>query len=203
MCASGANIGGDGGAGSRRTEYLAGGVEAPAGEATDARAGGFVLTAGARRATVDARLAARLSEHQSEGLWWLYEAFHGEHRAGWRGAILGDGMGVGKTLQLLALAHTLIGERQASCIAIVVPSNLVSNWQQEVSKWVVDVEPHVERALPVAFVGDGAQRTAARTALGALRDARIGAPRVAVLSYTQLLIHGSWFRMHRVRIWSG
>ena len=57
----------------------------------------LVLKAGSRQATVEPRLACRLGEHQRAGVQWMYAAYHGAHRAGLRGGILGDGMGMGKT----------------------------------------------------------------------------------------------------------
>ena len=39
-----------------------------------------------------AKLAARLKDVQVKGLRWLFAAYHGEHRHGWHGGVLGDGM---------------------------------------------------------------------------------------------------------------
>ena len=74
----------------------------------------LVLQAGHYTAVVDTVLAKRLAEHQVEGLRWLFAAVHGEHRRGWRGGLLCDGMGVGKTLQTLALVHTLVVQKDAA-----------------------------------------------------------------------------------------
>ena len=62
---------------------------------------------------MDPALAARLSEHQKTGVQFLFGAYHGVHCAGRRGGILGDGMGLGKTVQSIVLVHTLLSARQA------------------------------------------------------------------------------------------
>ena len=64
--------------------------------------------------SVHPQLAARLNDYQRIGVEWLYRAYHGAHRAGCRGGILGDGMGMGKTVQSITLAHTLLATGQAA-----------------------------------------------------------------------------------------
>ena len=73
----------------------------------------LLLRAGSRQAEVNKGLAARLSAYQREGVEWLYNAYHGAHRPGCRGGILADGTGLGKTVQTIALIHTLIASGQA------------------------------------------------------------------------------------------
>ena len=163
--------------------------------AEDGLSGDFVLEAGAHRAVVDSGLARALSEVQRAGLVWMYAAVHGELR----GCILADGMGVGKTLQVLALVHTLVATGQAARVLIAVPSSLVHNWHVEVCKFATP--PRVGLALPVTYVGSeplqgdgaGAQCDHARRALWQLQIASSAAPRVVVCSYPQLLVHGPAF----------
>ena len=135
----------------------------------DGRAAQLELEAGGNRARIIGGLARRLEDHQVFGVRWLYAAYHAAHRGGWHGCILGDGMGVGKTLQTIAVVHALLESCQCTRAMIVVPSTLVSNWRNEVAKFATP--PHVETALPVMFVGEGAQCSTARRALAALRDA--------------------------------
>ena len=151
----------------------------------------MVLEAGEHRLMVDGNLARRLSAHQMQGLQWLFKATHGLNREGWQGGILADGMGMGKTLQVLALVHSLVHAGTIASVLVVVPASLVKNWQQEAAKFVM--EPHVQSSLPVTFVGDDAQCSHARTALNALAAAHPDAPRVVVFSYAQLRLHGAAF----------
>ena len=67
---------------------------------------------------VDAGLVRRLNAHQVDGVCWPLVRSP-------RGAILADGMGVGKTLQALTLVHTLVDGGVAVRVLIVVPSALV------------------------------------------------------------------------------
>jgi SNF2 family DNA or RNA helicase len=50
------------------------------------------------QATVVVVLWERLSPMQRAGVLWLYGAYHGAHKPGYRGGILADGMGMGKTV---------------------------------------------------------------------------------------------------------
>ena len=54
-----------------------------------------------------------LSRRKTVGLGWLYRMYHGMHRSGCRSGILADGMGLGKTVQSIALIHTLLATRCA------------------------------------------------------------------------------------------
>ena len=129
----------------------------------ESRSPPLILETFEQSAVVDPGLARRLKQHQVEGVRWLFAAFNGCLKSGCRGGILGDGMGVGKSLQTLTLVHTLVDNNQAFGVLIVVPSSLVQNWQREVEKFTM--APHVMRPLPVTFVGDTAQCSHARLAL--------------------------------------
>lgn len=90
---------------------------------------------------IDPKLTKILRPHQVEGLKFLYKCTSGllDHRA--KGCIMADEMGLGKTLQCIALLWTLLkqGPRGKGTIdkAIVVcPSSLVSNWANELIKWL-------------------------------------------------------------------
>jgi hypothetical protein len=63
-----------------------------------AERGGGLLVAADSQATVVAALWERLSPMQRAGVLWLYGAYHGAHKPGYRGGILADGMGMGKTV---------------------------------------------------------------------------------------------------------
>ena len=61
-----------------------------------------------------------------------------------QGCILADDMGLGKTLQGIALLWTLLqqgaeclgGNPLAKRVIICCPTSLVSNWDQECTKWL-------------------------------------------------------------------
>jgi non-specific serine/threonine protein kinase len=87
-------------------------------------------------------LHATLRPYQERGLGWL--AFM--HRLG-LGAVLADSMGLGKTIQVLAL---LEAERAADAAAaaapptlLVCPMSLVANWQREAARFTPEVTVHV------------------------------------------------------------
>eukprot|EP00172_Hildenbrandia_rubra_P003438 Plantae.Rhodophyta-Hildenbrandia_rubra.ctg5537.p2 GENE.Plantae.Rhodophyta-Hildenbrandia_rubra.ctg5537~~Plantae.Rhodophyta-Hildenbrandia_rubra.ctg5537.p2 ORF type:complete len:417 (-),score=54.36 Plantae.Rhodophyta-Hildenbrandia_rubra.ctg5537:1433-2683(-) len=72
---------------------------------------------------------------------------------GMRGAILADAMGLGKSLQALALIWTVLkqgplGHPLAKKVLIVCPASLVNNWVAEVNKWL-----GFERLNPIAIQG--------------------------------------------------
>lgn len=54
------------------------------------------------------------------------------------GCILAHCMGLGKTLQLIALLHTVINypEFQTNRILILCPKSVLSNWKNEINKWI-------------------------------------------------------------------
>ena len=83
-------------------------VAAAAVHGADSPPADLVLEAAGHHALVAPELSRRLSKHQVVGVQWLYGAFHGAHNPGWRGCLLADGMGMGKTLQALTLLHTLL-----------------------------------------------------------------------------------------------
>lgn len=77
-----------------------------------------------------ASLGARLQPHQVTGVRWLYAALARG------GGILGDEPGLGKTVQAIAVAESMIASRQATRVLIVAPANLVKNWASEVRRWL-------------------------------------------------------------------
>ena len=93
---------------------------------------------------VDRRLTAALREHQREGLQFMYNCTMGRRLsvdgAPLSGCILAHSMGLGKTLQALALLHTVLrtGPRNVPLFKkplVVCPASLCKNWRAEFSKW--------------------------------------------------------------------
>ncbi|TPX35085.1 hypothetical protein SmJEL517_g02501 [Synchytrium microbalum] len=94
---------------------------------------------------VDPSLAAHLRPHQVEGVRFLYECVMGMKTPSSMGCILADSMGLGKTLQAIALIWTLVkqtpyyGDSTIIKKALIVcPASLVQNWKNEFKKWLGD-----------------------------------------------------------------
>lgn len=104
---------------------------------------------------LDPVLSRRMRPHQHEGVKFLYNCVEGAASVGereCRGAILADSMGLGKSLQAIAVAWTLLkqgpfGKPLAKKAIIVCPASLVQNWVNEVKKWL-----GFERLKPVALM---------------------------------------------------
>ena len=86
----------------------------PAPNASASSSDDLILRAGGAQSRVPAALARRLTPLQIEGVRWLYRVYHGDLRPTIRGGILGDGTGLGKTVQSIALLTALIGSKQAA-----------------------------------------------------------------------------------------
>ncbi|KAF8965252.1 DNA repair protein, SNF2 family [Flammula alnicola] len=91
---------------------------------------------------IDPRLSKVLRPHQVEGVKFLYKCTTGMVVDNQYGCIMADGMGLGKTLQCIALLWTLLKQSPRAgkptiekCI-IACPSSLVKNWANELVKWL-------------------------------------------------------------------
>jgi DNA repair and recombination protein RAD54B len=113
-----------------------------------------------REVKVCCSLAKHLRPHQREGVKFMYECVMGYRNVQptdeYFGCILGDEMGLGKTLQCISVLYTLLkqgpyGTNMAKRIMIVTPSSLVSNWDNEINKWL-----HQERVF--TYIIDGKQK---------------------------------------------
>ena len=92
---------------------------------------------------VDPFVCKQLREHQREGVAFLYDCVMGIRSNEGQGAILADDMGLGKSLQVIALLWTLIkqnpvfGDPPVVQKAIIVcPATLCVNWRKEFRKWL-------------------------------------------------------------------
>ncbi|CAM6092312.1 unnamed protein product [Calypogeia fissa] len=90
---------------------------------------------------VDPYLASKLRPHQREGVQFMYECVMGTRNPLFTGCLLADAMGLGKTLQVIALIWTLIkkgpgGHPAVRKVLVICPSSLVENWGKEVRKWL-------------------------------------------------------------------
>ena len=100
------------------------------------------------------KLANTLKPHQWEGLEFVWDAIisrparrdaeeddaEEEDGGGVHGCILGHSMGLGKTLQSIALMHTLRAYDLAKRFVLVAPANVLFNWVQEIRHWLPDGE---------------------------------------------------------------
>ncbi len=77
-------------------------------------------------------LQATLRPYQEKGVEWLYLLYSLK-----LGGCLADDMGLGKTMQLLALFLIIKSEKQRKKgpHLLIVPASLLSNWQQEISRF--------------------------------------------------------------------
>jgi len=132
---------------------------------------------------LDPFLMRHLRPHQVAGVKFLYECVMGLRDPAHLGAILADGMGLGKTLQTIALLWTLLKQgptgRPAVAKALVVtPSSLTRNWAQEIRKWLGDERL---RTIIIEPGAAGAQQ---------VLDFKGGTvARVAIVSYETLRLH--------------
>ncbi|KAG6408916.1 hypothetical protein SASPL_131942 [Salvia splendens] len=91
---------------------------------------------------VDPLLVKFLRPHQREGVQFMFDCVSGMLSAeNINGCILADDMGLGKTLQSITLLYTLLrqgfdGKPMVKKAIIVTPTSLVSNWEDEIKKWV-------------------------------------------------------------------
>ena len=92
---------------------------------------------------VDPYIAGKLRPHQREGVRWMYRVLHGlEPDAGpHTGCLLADDMGLGKSLQSIALVWTMLkqgprGVPTAKRVLLVCPASLVGAWGAEFNKWI-------------------------------------------------------------------
>ncbi|KAG8097440.1 hypothetical protein GUJ93_ZPchr0013g37134, partial [Zizania palustris] len=84
----------------------------------------------------------RLLAHQRDGVRFLYNLYRNNH-----GGVLGDSMGLGKTIQTIAFLSSILGKdndhseqlteegRKISPILILCPMSVVRNWENEFSEW--------------------------------------------------------------------
>ncbi|KAI8916101.1 helicase, partial [Gorgonomyces haynaldii] len=105
---------------------------------------------------VDPLISQHLRPHQREGVKFLYNCVMGLDPE-IQGAILADAMGLGKTIQTIALVWTLLKQSPYSgpaCkrVLIVCPASLLQNWKNEFKKWLGDYRIHV-------YVTDPSQKT--------------------------------------------
>jgi SNF2 family DNA or RNA helicase len=138
---------------------------------------------------VDPFLSQHMRPHQRDGvrfMWECVQGCRGPEQGDARGCILADAMGLGKTLQTIALVWTLLKQSSTGCAAVsravvVCPSSLVGNWRAEFKKWLGD-----ERVRPIAVTSQGTEaEDAVRTFIAGAAAVRS----VLIVSYEMLRKH--------------
>lgn len=132
---------------------------------------------------LDPFLGKRMRPHQREGIKFLYNCVQGSYLCtgeGGQGAILADEMGLGKSMQAIALIWTLLkqspkGSPLVKKAVIVCPASLVTNWVNEIKKWL-----GFERLKPVQ-VTSGSSTYEAKEALAGFLSGTVR--RLLVISY--------------------
>ncbi|CAH0551007.1 unnamed protein product [Brassicogethes aeneus] len=92
---------------------------------------------------VDDHLVKKLKPHQASGIKFMWEACYESveraQKTKGSGCILAHCMGLGKTLQVITLAHTLLinsDTTKVERVMVVCPVNTVLNWKNEFKKWL-------------------------------------------------------------------
>lgn len=99
-----------------------------------------------REFVVHPKIAMQLKTHQVDGLKFMFKSCYSDLNASRtccsQGCILAHCMGLGKTLQLIALLHTVIRYPQLKTqrVLVICPKSTVLNWKAEIDKWLRPVK---------------------------------------------------------------
>lgn len=98
-----------------------------------------ISSASEKEVKIPANLNAELREYQKEGFRWM------SRLAGWgAGALLADDMGLGKTVQTIAI---LLSRASEDAQLVVVPTSLIINWKNEISRFAPSLNVKVLNTL--------------------------------------------------------
>lgn len=79
---------------------------------------------------MEKKLYECLRPHQRQGVEFMYTCISGKKNPALNGCILADFMGLGKTLQTLALSYSMVRQRDIKKFVIVCPLTLLNVWQK-------------------------------------------------------------------------
>nr|XP_012224632.1 PREDICTED: transcriptional regulator ATRX isoform X2 [Linepithema humile] len=91
-------------------------------------------------------LVKRLKPHQAQGIKFMwdacYESLERAKTTSGSGCIIAHCMGLGKTLQVIALTYTLLTQEElgVKTVLIVCPLSTVLNWRNEYNSWLKDLD---------------------------------------------------------------
>lgn len=106
---------------------------------------------------VHPKLVTFLKNHQKEGIKFMYDTCYGsiaDEVKTESGCILAHCMGLGKTLQLITLLHTLImhpKQLKTKKVLVVCPKSTIMNWNEEFRKWLDGIDTN---SLKVYYLDD-------------------------------------------------
>lgn len=95
---------------------------------------------------VHPEITKHLKAHQVEGLRFMYDCCYGSadslDKFPGSGCILAHCMGLGKTLQLITLLHTVICYPQLKTdkVLVICPKSTVMNWKDEIERWLGQIK---------------------------------------------------------------
>lgn len=95
---------------------------------------------------VHAEITKHLKAHQVEGIKFMYDCCYGSvdnlDKYPGSGCILAHCMGLGKTLQLITLLHTVICYPQLKTdkVLVICPKSTVMNWKEEIERWLGNIK---------------------------------------------------------------
>ena len=115
---------------------------------------------------VDRSIVRHLKPHQIEGVKFMWdscfekvELIQKGHTGS--GCMLAHCMGLGKTLQVITLVHTLLVHRKLTLVdrvLIIVPVNVLNNWKAEFAQWTEDCAQKVKVFTIATERSDNKQR---------------------------------------------
>jgi SNF2 family DNA or RNA helicase len=89
----------------------------------------------AKRFVLPEKVYKELLPHQKEGIAWLWKLFKNR-----KGGILGDDMGLGKSVQISSFLGALFRQKQIERCLIIAPTSLIEEpWEKELNKWASGV----------------------------------------------------------------
>lgn len=108
---------------------------------------------------VHKNIVKHLKPHQIDGIRFMYDCCYGNvntiNKHVGSGCILAHCMGLGKTLQLIALLHTVISYRllRTNKVLVICPKSTIMNWKEEIERWLSPVS-HTKRKLKLLYFPD-------------------------------------------------
>ena len=104
--------------------------------------GEVVVNIGSQETTIHVakQIGSMLKPHQIGGIRFLYDNLIGSVKdfdpKGGYGCILAHSMGLGKTVQMIALIDIFLSNHIGQTVLIVTPLNVLQNWDDEFGKWL-------------------------------------------------------------------